>query len=708
MRLTALVVAAAIAGILLFLLATASANTPLFARNYTLLLGLNGIIAVGLASLVFVQLRGLWREYRARRFGSRLKLRLMAIFAAMAVVPGVLVYAVSLQFAVKSIESWFNVRVDAALESGLQLGRTSLDILLTELAAKADQITLELEVAPQIRSPQLNQLRERSSVESATVFSPAGKVIATADTQIDTLMPEQPTSAQLRQARQTHGYRAVEGNVSDGLVLRVIVPIPPHRLGEPQLLQLTQSVPRSFSMHAASVEAVHRDYQELSLARNGLKRIYTITLTLTLLLALFAAVAVAFVLTQRLAAPLFILAEGTQAVAAGDFSPRQALPARDELGVLTQSFNQMTRQLEDARAQADSNRAAVERNRAYLEGVLANLSAGVLAFSPDGHLRAANHGAMTILNDQLDGYERVRLNDWEGHTIFRDALLEGFEAPEADWNRQIEFSNPDGSAQTLLLHGTRLPDDTGGGWVVVFDDITHLIAAQRTAAWAEVARRLAHEIKNPLTPIQLSAERLQFKLADKLDKEGREMLERSTTTIVNQVEAMKNLVNAFRDYARMPTPVMAPLELNALVREVLVLYEGSPIMIHAELATELPPVMGDATQIRQVIHNLLQNAEDSLADRDDAEIQLLTRSDARRVDLILRDNGPGFPPEILSRAFEPYVTTKARGTGLGLAIVKKIIDEHEGEIRLANREAGGAEIRIRLRSAPHSESSAHG
>jgi len=653
-------------------------------------------------------LRGLWREYRARRFGSRLKLRLMAIFAAMAVVPGVLVYAVSLQFAVKSIESWFNVRVDAALESGLQLGRTSLDILLTELAAKADQITLELEVAPQIRSPQLNQLRERNSVESATVFSPAGNVVATADTQIDALMPEQPTSAQLRQARQTHGYRAVEGNASDGLVLRVIVPIPPHRLGEPQLLQLTQSVPRSFSMHAASVEAVHRDYQELSLARDGLKRIYTLTLTLTLLLALFAAVAVAFVLTQRLAAPLFILAEGTQAVAAGDFSPRQALPARDELGVLTQSFNQMTRQLEDARAQADSNRAAVERNRAYLEGVLANLSAGVLAFSPDGHLRAANHGAMTILNDPLDGYERVRLNDWEGHTIFRDALLKGFEAPEADWNRQIEFSNPDGSAQTLLLHGTRLPDDTGGGWVVVFDDITHLIAAQRTAAWAEVARRLAHEIKNPLTPIQLSAERLQFKLADKLDKEGREMLERSTTTIVNQVEAMKNLVNAFRDYARMPTPVMAPLELNALVREVLVLYEGSPVMIHAELGTELPPVMGDATQIRQVIHNLLQNAEDSLADRDDAEIQLLTRSDARRVDLILRDNGPGFPPEILSRAFEPYVTTKARGTGLGLAIVKKIIDEHEGEIRLANREAGGAEIRIRLRSAPHSESSAHG
>ena len=706
MRSTVLVVAAAISGILLFLLATASANTPLFARNYTLLLALNGAIALGLASLVFVQLRSLWREYRERRFGSRLKLRLMAIFAAMAVVPGALVYAVSLQFAVKSIESWFNVRVDAALESGLQLGRTTLDILLDQLAAKADQMALELEVAPQIRSPLLNRLRERNAVESATVFSPVGQIVATADTQLDTLLPEQPSVAQLRQGRQ--GYRATESHAGAGLILRVIVPIPPRHLSEPQLLQVTQAVPRSFSMHAESVETVHRDYQELSLARNGLKRIYTLTLTLTLLLALFAAVAVAFVLTRRLAAPLFILAEGTQAVAAGDFSPRQALPARDELGVLTQSFNQMTRQLEDAREQAENNRAAVERNRAYLESVLANLSAGVLAFSPDGHLRAANHGAMTILNDELHDYERTRIDDWQAHAAFRDAIVEGFHAPAADWNRQIEFSNPDGSAQTLLLHGTRLPDSTGGGWVVVFDDITHLIVAQRTAAWAEVARRLAHEIKNPLTPIQLSAERLQFKLADRLDPEGRVMLERATTTIVNQVEAMKNLVNAFRDYARLPSPTMAPVDINALVREVLVLYEGSRVMIHAELAADASPVLGDATQLRQVIHNLLQNAEDALADEAHPQITLLTRTDARRVDLILRDNGPGFPPEILTRAFEPYVTTKARGTGLGLAIVKKIIDEHGGEIRVANRETGGAEIRIRLRSAPHQESPAHG
>jgi nitrogen fixation/metabolism regulation signal transduction histidine kinase len=339
----------------------------------------------------------------------------MSIFAAMAVVPGVLVYAVSLQFAVKSIDSWFNVRVDAALESGLQLGRSSLEMLLGQLADKADRMVEELELAPQVRSTLLNHLRERGNVESATVFASNGRIVATADAEIESLVPERPSVAQLRQARQTQGYRAVEGQAPDGLILRVIVPIPSRHLADPLLLQLTQSVPSSFASHAESVETVHRDYQELSLARGGLKRIYTLTLTLTLLLALFAAVAVAFVLTRRLAAPLFILAEGTQAVAAGDFSPRQALPARDELGVLTQSFNQMTRQLEDARAQAENNRAAVERNRAYLEGVLANLSAGVLAFSPDGHLRAANHGAMTILNDPLDGYERIRLEDWADH-----------------------------------------------------------------------------------------------------------------------------------------------------------------------------------------------------------------------------------------------------------------------------------------------------
>ncbi|HPR07023.1 MAG TPA: ATP-binding protein, partial [Denitromonas sp.] len=327
-------------------------------------------------------------------------------------------------------------------------------------------------------------------------------------------------------------------------------------------------------------------------------------------------------------------------------------------------------------------------------------SAGVLAFSPDGTLRAANRGATEILDDPLNGYEDITIADWPKHTELRDTLVAALAGTEGDWQQQIEMRSPDGGEQTLLIHGTALPQAAGGGTVVVFDDISHLIAVERTAAWAEVARRLAHEIKNPLTPIQLSAERLAMKLAPRLDDDGRHMLERATGTIVSQVEAMKNLVNAFRDYARLPAPVLSPLDLNALVREVLGLYDGAPVRIEPDLQADLPAVLGDAAQLRQVIHNLLQNAEDALAEQADAHIVICSSlRDNGRIRLSVRDNGPGFPGDMLSRAFEPYFTTKARGTGLGLAIVKKIIDEHGGEIRLINHEDSGAEVRVHLRPA---------
>jgi nitrogen fixation/metabolism regulation signal transduction histidine kinase len=335
--------------------------------------------------------------------------------------------------------------------------------------------------------------------------------------------------------------------------------------------------------------------------------------------------------------------------------------------------------------------------------VLANLSTGVLAFSADGFLRAANHGALQILEDDLAGFESLALADWPRHAALREVLRDGFARHEGDWQTQMDLPVKDSTPRTLLIRGSRLPAGTGGGLVVVFDDISSLVTAQRTAAWGEVARRLAHEIKNPLTPIQLSAERLAFKLSDRLDDSGREMLERATTTIVNQVEAMKNLVNAFRDYARLPAPDLSPIDLNGLIREVLHLYESAAVQIRTELASGLPLVQGDPTQIRQVIHNMLQNAQDALSARDDGVITVATRRDGARVVLLFRDNGPGFPAEVLARAFEPYFTTKSRGTGLGLAMVKKIVDEHGGDVRLTNREEGGAEVRIRLRSAENKE-----
>ncbi|MFN3985888.1 MAG: ATP-binding protein [Rhodocyclaceae bacterium] len=700
MKRAALIIIAAIAGISLFLLTSASANTDFFAGAYPYLLAINGAVTVGLAALVGVQLTGLWREYRARQFGSRLKLRMMLMFALIALVPGAVVYAVSLQFVVRSIDSWFDVRVDRALEGGVALGQTALDYLVSQVAERAQEISLELGGALLISPTQLNRLREQAGVSSATVLSPSGQIVATVTDGVAAFLPDLPTPAQLRQARQSQRYQMVDARPGENLLIRVVVPIPSRSLlTEPLYLQLTQQVPQAFARNVDAVQEAHREYQQLVLARTGLSGIYSLTLTLTLSLALLAAVAVAFVLARRLAAPLLILAEGTQAVAQGDYSPRQALPARDELGVLTQSFNRMTRQLEDAREQADKNRAAVESARAYLESVLAHLSAGVLAFDAEGYLRAANRGATDILSDALEGFEEFPLSDWPRHTAFRDALIDGFDENSGDWVVQIELGRHDAAPQTLLIHGARLPRQSGGGTVVVFDDISRLVTAQRTAAWAEVARRLAHEIKNPLTPIQLSAERLAYKLADRLDPDGRAVLERATRTIVNQVEAMKNLVNAFRDYARLPSPALVATDLNAVVREVLHLYESSPVRVGTELDAELPPVLGDAAQIRQIIHNLLQNAEDALAETAEGEVRVSTHREGDRIWLIIRDNGPGFPAELLARAFEPYFTTKSRGTGLGLAIVKKIIDEHGGDVRLSNRESGGAEVRIRLRAA---------
>ena len=693
-----IIVAASFGGILLFLLASASANTALFARHYPWLIGLNAIVALSLLALIAWQVRDLWREHQAKIFGSRLKLRLMLMFGLMAVLPGVLIYAVSVQFVTKSIESWFDVRVEKALEAGLNLGRSALDSLLEDLAEKGRSMALDLSEQPEgQRRLMLSRLREQNGVPFAALFTTSGQLLSTATGDLSTFIPEQPSLDKLRQARTGRGYREIESAGDKELVLRVLVPVSPLGLGmDTRILQLTQQVPPGLAQNADRVQEVYRDYQELSLGREGLTRIYAMTLTLTVLLALFTAIAMAFVLARRLSAPLSILAEGTQAVASGDFTPRQAIYSRDELGVLTQSFNQMTRQLNDARRDTERHRAAVESARAYLESILANLSAGVLVFDQNFVLRTVNQGAQTILDEDFSGLLDAVVDDWSREQVFGKAILEAFaEHSRKEWQIQIELGRTGGLPQILLLRGTQLPEGSGG-YVVVFDDVTRLIAAQRSAAWGEVARRLAHEIKNPLTPIQLSAERLQVKFADKLSGSDAEMLTRSTQTIINQVQAMKRMVNEFSDYARMPAPELAKLDLNALIKEVLGLYETSQASIALELAPELPLVWGDASQLRQIIHNLLRNAEDAQELCDHPQIVITTRQIKNMAELLVSDHGPGFPPEIMARVFEPYVTSKARGTGLGLAIVKKIVDEHQGRIRINNRQPAGAEVSICL------------
>jgi nitrogen fixation/metabolism regulation signal transduction histidine kinase len=481
----------------------------------------------------------------------------------------------------------------------------------------------------------------------------------------------------------------------------VLVPIQLGGIGqETRILQLTEAIPESFAANAEQIQDVYKEYHELSLGREGLTKIYTVTLTLTVLLALFSAIAVAFVLARRLSEPLSILAEGTQAVASGDFTPRQAIYSSDELGMLTQSFSRMTRQLDEARRETERHRVEVESARAYLESVLASLSTGVLVFDGLFSLHIVNKGAKTILADDFEGLLGASVEVWGRARFLGDAIRKAFfKHGNAEWQAQVERERPGALPQVLLLRGTTLQEGRTLGTadrVVVFDDVTQLIAAQRSAAWGEVARRLAHEIKNPLTPIQLSAERLRVKLEGKLEKSELEMLDRSTEVIINQVQALKRMVDEFSEYARLPTPDLKDIDLNALIAEVLALYESPGADIRYDLDPALPAVRGDASQLRQIIHNLLRNAEDAVAENASDAIRMTTRAVGAMAELSIMDSGPGFPPEILARVFEPYVTTKLGGTGLGLPIVKKIVEEHQGQIRIKSGPSGGAEIRIRL------------
>ena len=448
------------------------------------------------------------------------------------------------------------------------------------------------------------------------------------------------------------------------------------------------------------MQSGYREYQELQLSRRGLKRLYAITLTLTLLLALLSSLGLAFVLSNRLSAPLSALVEGTRAVAQGDFSRRAAVASRDELGQLTQSFNSMTLQLAEAQSRVERNQAQLAHAKTYLESVLAHLSAGVLTFDATMRLRSANPSAAQILGTDSAALIGSSVQEWPlreaSFASLAQALAEAFTgAAGMEWQRQVERELKDGT-QVLLLRATRFGEAENAGLIVVFDDVTHLLQAQRDAAWAEVARRLAHEIKNPLTPIQLSAERLQLKLQPKLEAGDAEILARSTQTIVNQVAALKRMVDAFSQYARTPEPSMRVLDLNSLIREVLALYESLGSSMQLSLAPDLPAVQGDSTQLRQVIHNLLQNAQDALGGAAAPRIEIATAVRDGRAEFSVTDNGTGFPEHLMKRAFEPYVTTKSRGTGLGLSIVRKIVEEHHGEVTITNVAPHGARIAIVL------------
>jgi nitrogen fixation/metabolism regulation signal transduction histidine kinase len=678
---------ATLGAFLLYLLSNTSANTAASGEYYSLLVALNILLATFLIAVISFQIWRLYRQIRNRVVGSRFTLRLLVSFAMMAIIPGLIVYLVSVNFLTRSIESWFNVKVETALEGGLNLGRTALDIMLTDIKEKGENMATSLAFQPANTHSVLNDLREKSGIQDATLLTVQGRILEVSNSDSTSILPELPSVAQLRQAR-LHILGSIEPISNKGLYLRVLVPVNGQDLaGETRILQLLQPVPKPLANTAEAVQDVYQDYQQLSYSRASLREVFALTLTLVMMLAMLGAVAVAFVLSRRLSAPLTVLAEGTKAIASGDYSTMLPAHGKDELGVLVQSFNSMTQQLDDATKAADRNRSRVEAARGYLETILAHLSSGVIALNKRGELRTFNQAAINILGVDLESYVGLTLDKINA----KQARLENFlltiamsnlhgSVEKNDLQVQIELATTQGK-QILTVRGTRLPD---GGYVAVFDDATTMVQAQRDAAWGEVARRLAHEIKNPLTPIQLSAERMAHKLLNKLDDADAQMLKRSTETIVNQVDALKRMVNEFSEYARSPAPQLQTLDLNQLIREVVSFYDLPDNKITLSLEKQACAIKGDSTMLRQVIHNLLQNAQDALAEQTDAAIEVKTKADGQMLVLTVQDNGTGFPAEMILHAFEPYMTTKPHGTGLGLAIVKKIIEEHKGSIKIEN------------------------
>ena len=686
---------------LVYLMSQASSNTALFTQNYPALLGLGGLLSLGLMLLIGYQLLVLRRKLKERVFGSKLTLRLMVVFALMALVPGGLVYAISFQFLQSSIESWFDVRMDKALEGGLNLARSTLDSSLRELGQKAEGMAQSLATVQAVEPATLSRMREQYGVEEATLFNQRGKVIAFAGTEETSLQPELPAASVLRQIRSQTPVRTIESVPERGLYLRVIVPVNVLTIAEDiRVLQVLQRVPTAVAQDARVVDQGWRDYQELTLARVGLKRIFGLTLTLAMLLTLFSSIALAFLLSERLSAPLSALAEATRAIAKGDYSRLNPVRSRDEFGVLTQSFNTMTRQIADATEAMERNQQQLENAKTYLESILSNLTSGVLTFDERHYLKTVNAMAYEILGVPAGAFHGLKLEDWTTHVAavspFAEVVMKNFSsAANRQWEQHLEFRRHDG-ARTLLVRGTHLSTRGDTGYVVVFDDITHLAQAQRDAAWGEVARRLAHEIKNPLTPIQLSAERLQHKLLQKLPDTDADVLKRATGTIVNQVTALKGMVDDFSQYARASRMTAEQVSLNDLVREVLVLYESMGVPIEPHLSENIPSIAADPALLRQVLHNLIQNAIDALAGAEQPRIVVSSALGHDGVTLSVRDNGVGIAETVFGRIFEPYVTTKPKGTGLGLAIVKKIVDEHHGHIVVENVKPHGAHVSIVL------------
>jgi nitrogen fixation/metabolism regulation signal transduction histidine kinase len=659
------------------------------------------------------------KRVRAGVPGAKLAARWVINFLMMSLPPAMIVFIFSAWFLTSTIDSWFDVRVESALEDSLQLGQDFLGARTLEVRNQvreaADELDRLSEDGEALRRALLDRVRA-SGPSELSVLEQDGTLVATANINALNGLADRPKDFTIVQVVEQGEYAAVEPTGGDELQIRVLQRMPPPYPGaSTRILQAIYPLPPDITALTGSIEQEYRRYQNVSYLRTSLKQSFLLILSLVLFLTVLLAILAALNTARRMVSPLSKLSTATRAVAAGDFGQEVEGGTRDEIGFLVSSFNEMTQALKSASQEAEESRAELQAQREYLETVLGNLSSGVLTIDQHGLILTANAACRAILGldaghiDKAPPLESLAtLAPYLGPFVAAIAHQAG--RGRASWQQEIKLERPD-KPLVLLMRGTRLPLPSNGsdafseGHVVVFDDVTILNQAQREAAWAEVARRLAHEVRNPLTPIRLAAERLRMKLAGKLPSAEEAVLDRASSTIVAQVEALRRLVDAFGDYASEPELNRSEIALDALIREVASLYrEGhAGLQIDLDLVAGPDGLMADADRLRQLLHNVIRNADEAMTG-EGAVIGIRSRTETRdgshQLVLEICDNGPGFPAPLLENPFEPYVSDKPGGSGLGLAICRKIVSEHEGEITLSNPPGGGACVRIVIPFSP--------
>ena len=694
--------------IALFMMNAATQNSRLFGDVYSLLLIVNLLGILFLLALILYNIYRLVIQLRAGVMGSRLTLRLLSMITVLAVIPVVIVFTFSVHAINRGIDSWFDVKVEQALDGALLLGRLTLDAKKQELLGKTKEIASQLQkTSGRLAISALSILRDQNDIAELTLFSEDGKIVATAGQESDILVPDQPDEAVMSQIRKGLSYVGLDAISENDLRMRVVVPVYSGDINAlPRVLQALQPLPNRYATLGENVQSSYAEYEKLIYLRGPLKFGFTLSLGLIALITVLISIWASIFASRRVLAPLRDLAEGTAAVANGNYRKQLPVSSHDELGILVKSFNDMTDRIRKAQLQTRRSQREAESQRAYLETVLAHLSSGVLSIDAKHRMQGLNSAAGELLGIDLDHVRQKSLGEMSSIVPrlqpFFSSIEESLAKEELEWQGEVVLPEEPGR-KILLLRGSRLSGNQKE-YIVVFDDVTAIIQSQRDAAWSEVARRLAHEIKNPLTPIQLSAERIRHKLMPGLEEEAKQTLDRSTRTIVEQVDSLKAMINAFTNYARPLKIHFEQVNLNELIRDVVELYKSQSksavkIDFHLELDSKLPEIRADSGRLRQVLHNLLLNCQDALVSTDDPKIYIHTqpgkKSASGTIEMVVADNGPGFPKSLMDNIFEPYVTNKEKGTGLGLAIVKKIAEEHNGTLIAANRKQG-AEIRVIL------------